>query len=78
MIAHFLIDGDTIQSRDNKKKSPRDREIVRLTAIKNHQNVEEAQKEYTRKMQREYRGRNLSESRERAKLRDARITKLRE
>jgi len=41
-----------------------DRQIVRLIAIKNHQNVEEAQKEHTRQMQREYRARKLKEHRE--------------
>ena len=39
------------------------RYIVRLTAIKNGESVEEAQKEYTRKIQREYRARKLKESR---------------
>jgi hypothetical protein len=45
------------------------REIVRLTAIKNHQNVEEAQKEHTRKMKQEYRARKLREEREWLKTR---------
>jgi hypothetical protein len=43
-----------------------DREIVRLTAIKNHQNVEEAQKEHTKKMQREYRAWKLKKSRQKS------------
>jgi hypothetical protein len=49
----------------SKKTHKINRYIVRLTAIKNCQFVDEAQKEYTRKIQREYRARKLKESRER-------------
>jgi hypothetical protein len=54
-----------------------EREIIRLTAIKNHQNVEEAQKEYTKKLQREKRGQKLKESREMLKLMKERNAKSR-
>jgi hypothetical protein len=56
------MDRDDMKS---KKVYAINREIVRLTAIKNHQNVEEAQREYTRTMQREHRARKLREERNR-------------
>lgn len=40
------------------------RRIVALEALKNHQDPEEAQREYTRKIQRENRARKLREWRE--------------
>jgi hypothetical protein len=55
------MDRDEMKSR---KTHAINREIVRLTAIKNHQNVEEAQREFTRTMQREHRARKLREDRE--------------
>jgi hypothetical protein len=47
----------------SKKTHQLNRRIIGLTAIKNDESVEEAQKEYTRKIQREYRARKLKENR---------------
>jgi hypothetical protein len=47
----------------SKKTHKLNRFIVGLTAMKNDEDVKDAQKEYTRKIQREYRARKLKESR---------------
>lgn len=48
----------------SKRTHKINRWIVALEAIKNHQDPVEAQKEYTRKIQRENRARRLREERE--------------
>jgi hypothetical protein len=47
----------------SRKTHSLNRRIVKVTAIKNGESVEEAQKEYTRQIQREYRARKLKEAR---------------
>jgi len=47
----------------SKKTHKINRYIIALTAIKNDESVDEAEKEYTRKIQREYRARQLKKSR---------------
>lgn len=50
----------------SKKSHKINRYIVKITAIKNDESVDLAQKEYTRKIQREYRARKLKENRKRS------------
>ena len=47
----------------SKKTHKINRHIIALTAIKNDESVDEAEKEYTRKIQREYRARKLMNER---------------
>jgi len=49
----------------SKKTHKINRHIIALTAIKNDESVDEAEKEYTRKIQREYRARKLMNERKR-------------
>ncbi|MFA4849467.1 MAG: hypothetical protein WC626_07045 [Methanoregula sp.] len=51
------------KQRVSRKTHKINRRIIALTAIKNDESVDLAQKEYTRKIQREYRARKLRESR---------------
>jgi len=47
-----------------RKTHELNRYIIRLTAIKNDESIDEAQKKYTKKIQREYRARKLKEERD--------------
>lgn len=51
------------KDRVTRKTHEVNRYIIELTAFKNDESIEEAQKEYTRKIQREYRARKLRKAR---------------